>query len=69
MKMQRETVRCTQPQDCCGRCVWWTSRSHPGYGKCLYHLERRWYSCIPCTEYERDSQASDTIDVYKTDVA
>lgn len=69
MKMQRETVRCTLPMDCCGKCVWWNRSPQKGYGKCMLFKEKIWYSCMPCAEYERDSQASDTIDVYKSDVA
>lgn len=69
MKRQREKVQCTLPKDGCGRCVWWNHRSHTGYGQCMLTREQRWYACMICPEYERDSQVSDTIDVYKTEVA
>lgn len=69
MKRQRASEQWKLPTDGCGRCVWWNRRPHTGHGKCMLFREQRWYCCMPCCEYERDSQASDTIDVYKSDVA
>lgn len=69
MMRQCETVLQELPADGCGRCVWWNRRPHKGHGQCMLLREQRWYRCMPCCEYERDSHVSDTIDVYKTEVA
>ena len=40
------------PAHACGRCLWWRQIDAEGWGKCRLNLEKRWYQCLVCPEYE-----------------